>query len=158
MSKNKPPLAPEVHQPDHFWEYLNSIAGYTIDMRNELNNACLLAVNNNIIRFQQNPEALSKHIEEALAVVKAVDAAIPGIRAQHADKTGYAMDTDNLSEYLRINELYVQQQALLMDALQRHGAAILAMSDAAHQHAIAAEAKNKVSDPVVIAPNETPQK
>lgn len=158
MSENKPPLAPEVHQPDHFWEYLNDVASYTINLRNEINNACLLAVNNNIIKYQPNPQALSMHIEKALAAVKAVDEALPGIKAQHAGKTGYAMDVNNLSEFLRIHELYVHQQAQLMDAMQTHATAILAMSDSAHANAVAAAAKDKVNDPVVVAPTDTPHK
>lgn len=154
MSGHKPPLAPEVHQPDHFWEYLNDVASYTINLRNEINNACLLAVNTNIVRYQPDPVALSAHIEKALEATKAVDAALPGIKAEHAGKVGYAMDVDNLSEFLRIHELYVQQQARLMDAMQNHCAAILAFSDSAHASAIAAQAKDKVDETVQVDPNK----
>jgi len=150
MSGHKPPTAPEVHQPDHYWEYLNDVASYTINLRNEINNACLLAVNNNILRFHPNPAALSTHIEKALEATKAFDGELPNIKAQHAGRTGYAMDVENLSEFLRIHELYVQQQARLMDAMQVHCAAILASSDVAHAHGVAEAAKNKVDEPVSV--------
>lgn len=155
MSENKPPLAPEVHQPDHFWEYLNSVASYTINLRNEINNACVFAINKNIIGFHTHPDILSKHIEIALGATKAFDNTLPSIQNEHAGKTGYAMDVDNLSEFLRIHELYVQQQAILMDVLQKQVTPILTMSDAAHAHAVAASAKDKLSDQVT--PTEPPK-
>lgn len=158
MSGHKPPLAPEVHQPDHFWEYLNDVASYTINLRNEINNVCLMAVNNNIVKYQPDPAALSAHIEKALAATKAVDEALPGIKAQHVGKTGYAMGVENLSEFLRIHELYVQQQALLMDAMQTSAAAILAMSDSAHANAVAAGAKDQINDLAQIKPGINPTK
>lgn len=158
MSQKKPPLAPEVHQPDQYWEYLNDVASYTINLLNEIKTACLLAVNNNIVRFQPNPEALSQHIEKALAVTNQVEAALPGIKAQHADKTGYAMGVESLTEFLRIHELYVTQQAALLDIMTNHTTPILAMSDSAHANAVAADAKTKVNDPAVVIPNDTPRK
>jgi len=154
MSGHKPPTAPEVHQPDHFWEYLNDVASYTINLRNEINNTCLLAVNNNIVRFHPNPTALSMHIEKALEATKAVDAELPNIKAQHAGRTGYAMDVNNLSEFLRIHELYVQQQAKLMDVMQNHCAPILASSDVAHAHGVAAAAKDKIDEPTLVDLNK----
>lgn len=150
MSGHKPPTAPEVHQPDHYWEYLNDVASYTINLRNEINNACLLAVNNNIVRFHPNPTALSEHIEKALEATKAVDEMLPKIKALHADRTGYAMGVEDLSEFLRISELYVQQQARLMDVMQVHCAAILASSDVAHAHGVQAAAKDKVDETVIV--------
>lgn len=154
MSNTKPPLAPEVHQPDQFWEYLNSVASYTINLRNELSNTCLLAVNTNIVRFQPNVPALNQHLEAALAIVEEFDKQLPAIQAQHEGKTGFAMKDDCIADFLGVNEQYVILQSKLLDAMAFHGAAILAMSDSAHANAVAAAAKNTVNDPVQVDPTK----
>ncbi|AHI60418.1 hypothetical protein Ea357_264 [Erwinia phage Ea35-70] len=154
MSTNEPPLAPEVHQPDQFWEYLDSAATYTINLRNELSNTCLMAVNTNIIRFQPNPSALSSHIEAALAVVKEIDETLPMIKQQHQGKTGYALHDSTIADFLSVHEQYIVLQSKLLDAMQRHGAAILTMSDSAHANAVAAGAVSKLNDPVQVDPTK----
>lgn len=131
-------------QSDSNWEYLETVVRhYTIDLVNQYRNACLFAVNNNIIHFHPQPQLLNGWIETLLETVANVEKALTVVHPKHAGRAGYALGAADIATFLAINEEYVLIQSQLLNAYNPFYVPLLQSNEQAHARATAAQKKQK---------------
>lgn len=131
-------------QPDSNWEYLDTVVKpYTIDLVTQYRNACLFAVNDNVIRFHPQPQMLNSWIEPLLTLISEAEKAIPAIHLKHAGRAGYALGAADIAPFLAIHEEYVLIQSNMLTMYNTHFVPLLQSNEQAHARATAAQAKQK---------------
>lgn len=137
-------IMPGVAQPDSNWEYLETvIRPYTIELYTQYRNTCLMAVNNNIIKFHKDPATLDMLLQRLLTVIANVNTALGVVHAKHSGRTGYALGSNDITNFLSISEEYVRIQSDLMGVYNEVYLPLQAMTEQAHAAATAASAANK---------------
>jgi hypothetical protein len=133
----KPPV-------DSTWEYLdNTVRVYTIDLINQYRNACLLAVNPNIIHFHDNVAGLNSWIETILNTINRVEPMLAPLHAKHAGRAGYALGSGDVQQFLAINEEYVLVQSELINVYNDFFLPLFNSNERAHAAAVAAQNQQK---------------
>lgn len=130
--------------PDSTWEYLElTILPHTIDLVNQYRKICLMAVNNNIIKFHQDITLLNYCLENLLALIKRVEDGIRIVHAKHAGRTGSAIDPASIADFLSIHEEYVILQSALFEANNAYFVPLERLVTEASQRAQQAQQQNE---------------
>lgn len=143
---NLNPVAAELSsaQPDTQWEYLElTVRPHTNELINQYRKVCLMAVNNNIIKFHQNTTLLNYCLENLLTIIGAAEQALNQLHPRHAGRVGNACDADNIQAFLGLHEEYVAVQAMLLNANNAFFVPLDGLVTEAHQRAVAAQQLNK---------------
>lgn len=133
----KPPV-------DSTWEYLdNTVRVYTIDLITQYRNACMMAVNPNIIRFHDNVAGLNAWIDVILSTINKVEPMLAQLHMKHAGRAGYALGSGDVQPFLAINEEYVHIQSVLMSVYNDFFLPLFNSNERAHAAAVAAQNQQK---------------
>lgn len=148
MSSTTPlyPLAkPEAPQAaDANWEYLETgVRFYTIELIQSYRTQCILAVNNNIIYFHPNPAILDSCINALLTSITNAENELAALHPLHKGRTGTAMSSGDIANFLAIHEKYVVVQSNLLNLWNNFFIPLFNSNEAAHAAATAAKNNQK---------------
>lgn len=138
------PLAKPEGQPaaESNWEYLETgVRHYTIELLQSYRTQCVLAVNNNIIHFHPNPAILDPCISALLTGVETAEQELLAIHPKHQGRTGNAMVSSDVAQFLAIHEEYVLIQSKLLQLWDSYYVPLFNSNSLAHAAAMAAQNK-----------------